>query len=113
MKMLKRILLIIALLLIIVFVAFINFFAPIIAGFGAKDLCSCVYVGNRDVKSVLGQELGSLPLNIGTFELVPDEKAATGSVFGFAEVKAFYREGLGCTLIRKRNEEEIKRSCQN
>jgi len=109
MKLFQKVLLFVILLFIIVFIVFINSFAPIIAGYGAKDLCSCVYVGNRDVESVLGEELGSMPLSIGTFELVPDEKAAVGSVFGFAEVKAFYREGLGCTLVRQRNEEEIRK----
>jgi len=109
MKIRNRISLFVALLLIIAFVVFINFYAPIIAGFGAKDLCSCVYVGNRDVASVLENELGNYPLAIGTFELNRADKSATGSVFGFAKVKAFYREGLGCTLIRQRNEEEIRK----
>jgi CubicO group peptidase (beta-lactamase class C family) len=108
MKLLKRILLFLGLPLLIVFIVFINYFAPIIAGFGAKDLCSCVYVSNRDVESVLENELGSYPLAIGTFTLNPEDKSATGSVFGFAEVKAIYRVGLGCTLIRQRNEEEIR-----
>ena len=109
MKTFKRISLFLALLLIIVFVVFINSFAPIIAGFGAKDLCSCVYISNRSVESVLENELGNYPLSIGTFELNNEDKSATGSVFGFAKVKAFYREGLGCTLVRQKSEDEIKK----
>ena len=109
MKLLKRISLALFLLLLIAFIVFIYSFAPIIAGFGAKDLCSCVYVGNRDVVSVLENELGSYPLAIGTFELNSEDKSATGSVFGFAKVKAIYRDGLGCTLVRQRSEEEIRK----
>jgi len=109
MKTTKKIILIVSLMLILGFFVFINYFAPIIAGFGAKDLCSCVFVGDRTVSSVLNNELGRVPLNIGTYEINREDLSATGSVFGLAKVKAFYREGLGCTLVRQRSEEEIKK----
>lgn len=82
--------------------------APIIAGFGAKDLCSCAFIGERSEASVLENELGSFPLALGTFKLNMYDSSATGNVFGLAEVKAIYRKGLGCTLLRNRSEKEIR-----
>lgn len=87
---------------------FINSLAPIIAGFGAKDLCSCAFIGERSEASILENELGNFPLALGTFKLNIDDSSAVGSVFGFAKVKAVYRRGLGCTLLRNKTEEELR-----
>lgn len=83
--------------------------APIIAGFGAKDLCSCVFVGGRTEASVLENELGSGPLSFGTFKINRNDSSATGSLFGFSKVKAIYRKGLGCTLVREKTENELQK----
>jgi CubicO group peptidase (beta-lactamase class C family) len=81
---------------------------PIITGYGAKNLCSCAYLSGRSEQSVLDNELSAFPLSIGTFELHPEDSSATASVFGFAEHKAIYRKGLGCTLVNEIREEEIR-----
>jgi CubicO group peptidase (beta-lactamase class C family) len=73
---------------------------PILTGYGGKAMCSCIYVGNRDVESVLGNELGSFPLNLGKYEWHAEDSTVTGSVFGLSKSVAFYRKGLGCTLAR-------------
>jgi CubicO group peptidase (beta-lactamase class C family) len=98
-------------LLIILIGGFIYFFqvlAPIIAGFGAKDLCSCAFIGERSETDVLENELGRFPLALGTFKLNRKDSSAVGSVFGFSNVKAIYRKGLGCTLLRDKTEEELR-----
>ncbi|MGB0806213.1 MAG: serine hydrolase domain-containing protein [Salibacteraceae bacterium] len=95
-------------LLIIAFSYFIVNFGPIISGFGAKAVCSCVYVSNRTAQSAIDNELAAFPLSLGDFFVTPEDKSATGSVFGFAEAKAIYREGLGCTLIREISEIDIR-----
>jgi CubicO group peptidase (beta-lactamase class C family) len=87
---------------------FVTSLAPIIAGFGAKDLCSCAFIGERSEASVLENELGSFPLALGTFKLNTYDSSATGNVFGIAEVKAIYRKGLGCTLLRNRSEKKVR-----
>ncbi len=110
MKTLKKILVILVPILLGAFVYFIIQFGPIISGFGAKGVCSCVYVGHRTVQSTIENELSAFPLSLGTFELNESEKSATGSVFGFAKAKAIYREGLGCTLVREISEQEIRSS---
>lgn len=80
---------------------------PIISGYGAKNLCSCAFVANRSVESVLEKELGTFPLSLGTFYIDKSENAAYGEVFGLATKKAIYREGLGCTLISELSENEV------
>jgi CubicO group peptidase (beta-lactamase class C family) len=88
---------------------FVQSLAPIISGFGAKDLCSCAFIGERSEQDVLDNELGRLPLSIGTFQLNTFDSSATGSVFGLAKSKAIYRKGLGCTLLRDKTEEELRK----
>lgn len=101
-------LLVLLIVLAIGFIYFTQALAPIIAGFGAKDLCSCAFIGERSEASVLENELGRFPLNIGTFKLNVKDSSAIGSVFGFSKVKAIYRKGLGCTLLRDKTEEELR-----
>ncbi len=109
MKKRNRILIFIVALLIAALAIIFNQVAPILSGFGAKDLCSCVFVGGRNETSVLENELGGLPFSLGTFKVSFEDSSATGSVFGLARVKAIYRKGLGCTLVREKSAGEIKK----
>lgn len=81
---------------------------PIISGYGAKDLCSCVLVAGRDAESVIDNELNSFPLKLGSFSIDYGDSSATGKVFGLAKRKAIYRKGLGCTLVVEMSEEELR-----
>lgn len=81
---------------------------PILTGYGAKNLCSCVYLSNRTAEDVINNELSAFPLSIGSFEIHPEDSSATATVFGFAAKKAIYRKGLGCTLINEISEEELR-----
>lgn len=81
---------------------------PILAGYGAKNLCSCVTLGNRQPEDVIKNELGGGILALGSFEYHTEDSSATGSVFGFAKRKAIYRKGLGCTLISEIEEQELR-----
>ncbi|KXK28559.1 MAG: beta-lactamase [Bacteroidetes bacterium OLB12] len=81
---------------------------PIISGFGAKDLCTCVFLNGRDADEVIKQELGSGLLRYGSFELNRADSTVTGTVFGLAQRKAIYRKGLGCTLVAGISEEELR-----
>lgn len=81
---------------------------PILAGYGAKNLCSCVTLGGRQPEDVIKNELGGGLLRFGSFEFHREDSSATGSVFGFAKRKAIYRKGLGCTLVSEMEEEELR-----
>jgi CubicO group peptidase (beta-lactamase class C family) len=81
---------------------------PIITGYGAKNICSCVMVAGRNPDDVLKNELGGFPIRLGTFEVSYSDSSASGNVFGLAKRKAIYRKGLGCTLVVEIPEEEVR-----
>jgi CubicO group peptidase (beta-lactamase class C family) len=107
-KNLKRI----SLLFLLLIVAYGIYYAwrafPIISGYGAKNICSCVMLAGRDPDNVIKNELGGFPLRLGSFEVNYQDSSATGSVFGLAKRKAIYRKGLGCTLVVEMAEDEFK-----
>lgn len=81
---------------------------PIMSGFTAKNMCSCVFVGGRDPKSVEAEELGSFPLSLASYKVDSIEKSVTSTVFGMAKKKAIYRKDFGCTLVNELSEAAIK-----
>ena len=85
----------------------INMF-PVISGYGAKTLCTCVYLQGRNEQDVINQELGTLLGEFGTFEVNRADSSASGRVWFLANKKAIYRKGLGCTLVNGLDEEEIR-----
>lgn len=81
---------------------------PVISGYGAKNLCSAVYLQHRNTAAIIKEDLGDFPLSLGSFILNKSDSSVTGSVWGFAKRKAIYRIGLGCTLINDLSEEEVR-----
>ena len=109
MRNLKRILLLLVVALVGYAVYYLSQALPIIAGYGAKNLCSCVFLAGRNPEQVIQQELGASLINLGTYQAHYEDSSATGSVFGLSERKAIYREGLGCTLVSEISEEELRK----
>ena len=68
---------------------------PIVSGFGAKQLCSAIFVSGRDKDDVLKNELADFPLSLGTYTVNMEDSSVTGTVFGMAKKKALYRKGIG------------------
>jgi CubicO group peptidase (beta-lactamase class C family) len=108
MKLLKRIILITLVAIVGYGAYYLSQALPIIGGYGAKNLCSCVFIAERDPQQVIAQELGGSLVNLGTYKVHFEDSSATGSVFGLAERKAIYRKGLGCTLVSEISEEELR-----
>ncbi len=108
MKIVKRTALAITLGILAYGVYYLTQALPIIAGYGAKNLCSCMFVAGRDPQQVMEQELGASLVNLGTYEVHVEDSSATGSVFGLGKRKAIYRKGVGCTLISEISEEELR-----
>ena len=84
MKLFKRITLFVVLAAIAYGIYFLSQALPIIAGYGAKNLCSCVFVAGRNAEEVIQQELGAPLVNLGTFKINIQDSSATGSVFGLS-----------------------------
>ena len=87
---------------------FIKEAMPIISGYGCKILCSGVFVAGRTPEAVIRDDLGSFPLNLGTYTVDRTDSSVTGSVLGMATRVALYRSGLGATLVSGMTEEMLK-----
>ncbi len=90
----------------VVHYAWVSF--PIVSGFGAKQLCSAVFVSGRDKDDVLKNELADFPLSLGTYTVNMEDSSVTGTVFGMAKKKAIYRRGIGATVINNFTEKEVR-----
>jgi CubicO group peptidase (beta-lactamase class C family) len=107
-KLIKRILLLVVAGLLAYGISYAWRAFPIISGYGAKNMCSCVMLAGRSPADVLRNELGGFPLRLGTFEANYSDSSATGSVFGLASRKAIYRKGMGCSLVVEITEEDFR-----
>jgi CubicO group peptidase (beta-lactamase class C family) len=81
---------------------------PIITAYGAKNLCSCVFVAGRNPEQVIDQELGTTLSSLGDYQVNLSDRSATGTVFGLFTRKAIFRPGLGCTLVNGIDEKTLR-----
>ena len=81
---------------------------PIISGFDAKQVCTCVFVSNRNSKALDTGEMGELPFSLAKYKVNTNDSSVTASVWGLATRKAIYRKGLGCTLINDIAEQPLR-----
>lgn len=81
---------------------------PAVSGYGAKNMCSAVYLQHRDANDIIKEDLAGFPLSLGTFELDEKDSSVTGSVWGLAKRKAIFRSNIGATLVNDFTEEQIR-----
>lgn len=82
---------------------------PLISGYGAKVMCSAVFVAGRDPGIVSREDLGHFPFNLGRYEVSRKDSSVTASVWGLGKAKAIYRKGLGATLVNGVEERYLRR----
>jgi len=108
----KKIIIRFLLLIIIIILAWAVHYAwisfPIISGFDAKQVCTCVFVSNRTKGDLDTSEMGDFPFKLARYEINTQDSSVTASVFGFAKRKAIYRKGIGCTLINGISEVQLR-----
>lgn len=81
---------------------------PIVTGYSAKNMCSCVMVAGRNPDDVSKNELSFSPINLAKTEVDYQDSSATAMLFGLAKRKAIFRKGLGCSLLVEMDEEEFR-----
>jgi CubicO group peptidase (beta-lactamase class C family) len=81
---------------------------PIASGFGAKVLCSAIFVARRKEEDAKAQELSFFPLNLVSCKVNYQDSSVTCSILGSARRKAIYRKGLGATLLSRRTENQVR-----
>jgi CubicO group peptidase (beta-lactamase class C family) len=82
---------------------------PFISAYGAKVVCSGVFVAGRDKEKVKREDLASFPISLASCVVNEKDSSVTASVCGVAKRKAIYRRGLGATLVTGLTEEAIRR----
>jgi CubicO group peptidase (beta-lactamase class C family) len=98
-KYLKKSLLFIGILLLAFIIHYCWVSFPIISGYGAKNMCSAVFLSGRSEQDERAQELHFFPMDIATFSVDVKDSSVTGTVLGLGRRKAIYRTGLGATLV--------------
>ncbi|MEP7320208.1 MAG: serine hydrolase, partial [Panacibacter sp.] len=81
---------------------------PIISGYDAKQMCTCIFVSGMDKEYLEKHELADFPLSLGSCKVDMQDSSVTCTVWGFAKKKAIYRKGIGCTLINDITEKELR-----
>ncbi|CAF3605725.1 unnamed protein product [Adineta steineri] len=80
----------------------------VFAAFGAKYICSAVFLADRNEQQIREEDLGVPPRNYATYVVDYNDLSVTASIFGFYKQKAIYRNGLGATLINELTEEQVR-----
>ena len=89
-----------------IYYAWVSF--PLISGFDAKQVCTCVFVSNRSIEDLDTTEMSGFPFSLGTYKVNVRDSSVTSSVWGMASKKAIYRKGIGCTLINDIPENQVR-----
>ena len=81
------------------------------SGFSAEIMCGAVFVSGRAPEDVKAADFSAPGYELSRFlrqTVEREEKCVTASAYGFASQTAIYRDGLGCTLLGGRSEEELR-----
>ena len=89
-------------------VYYINSLLPIITGYPAKQLCSAVFVSEREQAEVEAMDLHFSFIKF-TKNLVDFQDSSVTSSFLWGKSKAIYRKGFGATLLRGVDEAELRK----
>ncbi len=71
----------------------------LITGFAAKNVCSCVFVANREIESIEKTDNGFSPVKYATNRVNFDQQSATATILGLKPRTAVYSPNTGCTLL--------------
>jgi CubicO group peptidase (beta-lactamase class C family) len=81
---------------------------PVISGFDAKQVCSCVFVSHLNQQDIDTNEMTDFPLSLAKYKINMQDSSVTATVFGMAKRKTIYRKGIGCTVINDITEEKLR-----
>lgn len=72
---------------------------PVINGYAAKNMCSCVFVAGREQKEIETKDLNFSFIKYASNTIDYQNKTVTSSFLGMRSQKAFYNEKTGCSLV--------------
>jgi len=85
--------------------------APVGTGFTAKYLCSSTFIADREPEGAYTEDVAPVnPLARAVrWRIDRDRRMVTADILGFFQAAALYRRGCGCTLIKGKTEDELRR----
>jgi len=86
---------------------YLNSLMPIITGYAAKNLCSAVFVSERNQEDVENMDLDFSFISYVKSRVDHENKTVT-SRFLWGKSIALYREGFGVTLLQEKDIDELK-----
>ena len=81
----------------------------IVTGYSAKRACSCLYVGGYALESIEKYDLAAFPFSLSRLKLNQDNKEVTATILGLQSKTAKYRNGLGCALLKGKDDYKVER----
>ncbi len=71
---------------------------PIIAGYAAREVCSCTFISNRDKESIVSEDINFPPISLAETVIDKKNRSVSATVFGLKKRTAYYHDGYGCVL---------------
>jgi CubicO group peptidase (beta-lactamase class C family) len=85
-------------------------YAKIGAAYNAKMTCSCTFLSGRSLTSIEKEDLYAIPFASQSVDL--EAKTVTSSLLGLVSQTAFYRPGLGCTLLNATDRARLRQQAK-
>ena len=76
---------------------------PIVNGYAAKNMCSCIFVANREKADIEANDLNFSLVKYTSNDIDYENKSVTSSFLGMRSQTAYYNEKTGCALVNNGN----------
>ncbi|MCB9198121.1 MAG: serine hydrolase [Flavobacteriales bacterium] len=80
---------------------------PIITAYSAKDMCSCVFIADRDPADVQDNEFQFSLVKYANAEVDMEKKSVTATVWGMGAKTAYYHPQKGCSILNNTSSDEF------
>lgn len=79
----------------------------VLNGYVARTVCSCHFEINRPVEQIVKEDLSGGLFSFARFIIDEKSKSVTSTLLGFSGKTAVYRKGLGCILLKGKDDYHI------
>lgn len=83
---------------------------PLITGYAAKDMCSCMFIGDREAEDVAKNEFQFSLIKYADYEVDKTNKSVTATVFGMKSKTAYFTPRNGCVILNDTERQNWKYS---
>ncbi len=83
---------------------------PLITGYAAKDMCSCMFIGGREAEDVAKNEFQFSLIKYADYEVDKTNKSVTATVFGMKSKTAYFTPRNGCVILNDTERQNWKYS---